>query len=65
MTIDGYFDELKTKDIICLGSGKHFRNSTYPFLCKSGLIENLIGFADFSGSADVTVGDKTYAGIGK
>ena len=65
MTIDGYFDELKTKDIICLGSGKHFRNSTYPFLCKSGLIENLTGFADFSGSADVTVGDKTYAGIGK
>ncbi len=41
MTIAEYFDELKTKDIICWGSGKHFRNRTVPFLWESGLIRKL------------------------
>ena len=46
--IERYFETLKTKDIICWGNGKHYRNITYPFLLKSGLIENLKGFADAS-----------------
>ena len=46
--IERYFEKLKTKDIICWGNGKHYRNITYPFLQKSGLIENLKGFADVS-----------------
>ena len=46
--IERYFEKLKTKDIICWGNGKHYRNITYPFLQKSGLIENLKGFADAS-----------------
>ena len=43
MKIAEYFDELKTKDIICWGSGKHFRNRTVPFLYKSGLSSNVKG----------------------
>ena len=46
--IESYFEKLKTKDIICWGNGKHYRNITYPFLQKSGLIKNLKGFADAS-----------------
>lgn len=46
--IERYFEKLKTKDIICWGNGKHYRNITYPFLQKSGLIKNLKGFADAS-----------------
>ncbi len=46
--IERYFEKLKTKDIICWGNGKHYRNITYPFLQKSGLIENLKGFANAS-----------------
>ncbi|MBO5620366.1 MAG: hypothetical protein J5959_01905 [Butyrivibrio sp.] len=46
--IERYFEKLKTKDIICWGNGKHYRNITYPFLQKSGLIENLKGFVDAS-----------------
>ncbi len=65
MTIAEYFEILKTKDIICWGSGKHFRNSTYPFLCKSGLIENLNGFVGIPGSADVPIGNRVYGRIGK
>lgn len=60
MTITEYFEELKTKDIICWGSGKHFRNITMPFLKRSGLIENLKGFADASGKADVVIGDSSF-----
>ena len=65
MTIAEYFETLKTKDIICWGSGKHFRNVTCPFLHKSGLIENLTGFVDVPGSADVTIGNRVYERIGK
>ncbi|MCR4998443.1 MAG: hypothetical protein K6A05_01225 [Lachnospiraceae bacterium] len=55
MTINDYFSELKTKDIICWGSGKHFRNVTLPFLQKSGLLENLKGFVNPSGGSEVVV----------
>ena len=65
MTINGYFETLKTKDIICWGSGKHFRNTTYPFLLKSGLIENLRGFVDVPGSSGVEIGGRAYDRIGK
>ena len=65
MRISEYFERLKTKDIICWGSGKHFRNSTCAFLQKSGLIENLRGFVDVPGSADVKIGDRCYGRIGK
>ena len=44
MKISEYFEILKTKDIVCWGSGKHFKNITTPFLRKSGLIDNLKGF---------------------
>ncbi len=59
MTITDYFEQLKTRDIICWGSGKHFRYRTLPFLCKSGLIGNLKGFVDPSpsGAATIEVGD--------
>ena len=56
MTITDYFEQLKTKDIFCWGSGKHFRNSTCPFLMKSGLINNLKGFVDFAKTAPVEIG---------
>ncbi len=65
MTVAEYFEELKTKDLICWGSGKHFRNCTCPFLCKSGLIENLKGFADLPGPAELRIGDRVYGRIGK
>ena len=48
MTIKEYFETLKTKDIICWGSGRYYRNRTAPFLSKSGLIKNLKGFVDVS-----------------
>ena len=44
MKLTEYFETLKTKDIICWGSGKHFRNVTCPFLRRSGLIANFKGF---------------------
>ncbi len=44
MTITGYFEKLRSRDIICLGNGKYFRNRTLPFLQKSGLMKNLKGF---------------------
>ncbi len=65
MTITEYFEELKTKDIICWGSGKHFRNRTVPFLCKCGLMDNLKGFVDVPGSSDVEIGDRRYGMMGK
>lgn len=65
MTINDYFGEIKTKDIICWGNGKHFRNCTYSFLCKSGLIENLKGFVDVPGATDVAIGGRVYCRIGK
>ena len=65
MTVSELFEGLKTKDIICWGSGKHFRNSTYPFLCKSSLIENLKGFVDVPGPVDVRIGDRAYERIAK
>ncbi len=55
MRLAEYFEVLKTKDIICWGSGKHFRNVTCPFLRNSGLIANLIGFMDIPGSSDVVI----------
>ncbi len=65
MTLNEYFEKLKTKDLICWGSGKYFRNHTYPFLCRSGLIGNLRGFVETSGTKVVDLNGRTYAGIGK
>ena len=65
MKISEYFETLKTKDIICWGSGKHFRNITYPFLCKSGLIDNLKGFVDFPGLTDPVLSQRSYDRINK
>ncbi len=65
MTISEYFEKLKTKDIICWGSGKHFRNSTLPFLKKSGLIDNLRGFVDVPGTADIVLDDRSFDRVGK
>ena len=64
MTIAEYFEELKTKDIICWGSGKHFRNITAPFLRESGLIQGLKGFIG-AGAAEVVLDGMTYDRIGK
>ncbi len=50
MTLTEYFDQLKSKDLICWGSGKHFRSSTLPFLQKSGLMERLKGFVQMPGA---------------
>lgn len=61
MQISEYFEILKTKDIICWGSGKHFRNITCPFLFKSGLIENLRGFVGMADKETVEVFDHSYA----
>ena len=65
MKISEYFETLKTKDIVCWGSGKHFRNITYPFLCKSGLIDNLKGFVDFPGLSDAVLKERSYDRIKK
>lgn len=67
MTIADYLDELKTKDIICMGSGKHFRYSTLLFLRKSGLIENLKGFAhtSFSEATTVKIAGRSYEMFGR
>lgn len=66
MTIAEYFEELKTKDIICWGSGKHFRNITAPFLRESGLIQGLKGFMGAgAGAAEVVLDGMTYDRIGK
>ncbi|MCR5033642.1 MAG: capsular polysaccharide synthesis protein, partial [Lachnospiraceae bacterium] len=65
MTITEYFEELKTKDIYCYGSGKHFRNNTLPFLQKSGLLECLKGFVDPAGTGEIQIGDHTYPRITK
>ncbi|MCR5671000.1 MAG: hypothetical protein K6G10_08345 [Butyrivibrio sp.] len=65
MTINDYFEKLKTKDIICWGSGKHFRNSTLPFLKKSGLIHKLKGFVDVPGTTDVVIDGRSFNRIGK
>lgn len=74
-TITEYFEKLKTKNILCYGSGKHFRNSTYPFLCKSGLIDNLKGFvgntdvrnadAKNTNARNVAIDDRSFASINK
>ena len=63
--ITEYYEKLKTKDIICWGSGKHFRNITFPFLCKSGLIENLRGFVRTSDKETVKLPDRAYSLFGK
>ncbi|MDO4188235.1 MAG: glycosyltransferase [Lachnospiraceae bacterium] len=65
MKIERLFNELKTKEIICWGSGKHFKNITYPFLCKSGLIERLGGFLDTTGSGKVVLDGRQYDRIKK
>ncbi len=65
MKITEYFKTLKTKDIICWGSGKHFRNITYPFLCKSGLIENFMGFVGITGKESVELLGHSYNMVGK
>lgn len=65
MNIERLFNELKTKDIICWGSGKHFKNITYPFLCDSGLIERLKGFLDTTGRGKVVLNGRQYDRIKK
>jgi hypothetical protein len=65
MTLSEYFEELKTKDIISWGCGKHFRNSTLPFLRKSGLIRNLKGLVDSGGKGNVLIEDEVFDRIGK
>ena len=65
LKIERLLDELKTKDIICWGSGKHFKNITYPFLCESGLIERLKGFFDTTGKGKVVLDGKQYDRIKK
>ncbi|MCR5054862.1 MAG: hypothetical protein K6A69_08465 [Lachnospiraceae bacterium] len=60
-----FFNELKAKNIICYGSGKRFFNRTYPFLLRSGLINNLRGFLEAPGAKDVELDGKTYAVIKK
>lgn len=65
MTIREYFEELKTKDIICYGSGKHFRNITLPFLEKSGLLDNLKGFAEAKEAKDIEFAERSFHAIGK
>lgn len=65
MTLTEYFDVLKTKNIICWGSGKHFRNCTCPFLCKSGLIDRLVGFLDTSQTKTVEIYGRSYDNISK
>lgn len=60
MKIDEYFEILKTKDIICWGNGKHFRNITTPFLIKSGLKDNLKGFVGTSDKEKVRGSDNSY-----
>ena len=65
MTVTEYFESLKTKDIICWGSGKHFRNITCPFLRKSGLIGNLRGFVRTSGKETAGDSDHPYGMFGK
>ncbi len=49
MRLKEYFEILKTKEIICWGSGKHFKNITCPFLSKCGLIDNIRGFVGIPG----------------
>ena len=65
MTLTEYFNELKNKDIICWGSGKHFRNLTCAFLCKSGLIENLKGFVGISDKEKPEIPGHSCAVFGK
>ena len=65
MNITEYFELLKTKDIICWGNGKHFRNITRDFLCRSGLIDNLRGFVGGSGKETVEVLGNPYKVFGK
>lgn len=65
MKITEYFEILQTKDIICWGSGKHFKNVTCPFLYRSGLIDNLKGFTGITGKDSVDLSDHSYALYGK
>lgn len=65
LKIEGLFSELNKKDIICWGSGKHFKNITYPFLCESGLIDRLRGFLDTTGKGNVVLNGKEYERIRK
>ena len=60
-----YFEELKTKDIICWGNGRHFRNSTYPFLRKSGLSSRLRGVVETAETPAVFPNDGDYKRIQK
>ncbi len=47
--LEALFTSLQSKDLICWGSGKHFRNLTLPFLQNSGLVQNLKGFVRLPG----------------
>ena len=60
MTSNELFSALAEKDIICWSEGKHFRNITYPFLCRSGLVENLCGFVDGPGAKKVSIVGRSF-----
>ena len=64
MTLKEYFETLQSKEIICWGSGKHFRNITCAFLQKSGLIGRLKGFVRTSGKKTVEVSGCSYDTFG-
>jgi|GEM_PF-370487 len=59
-----FFDEIKNRDIICWGSGKYYRNHTYPFLCESGLLDNVRGVVDTGANAGKGAGRGTGIGAG-
>ena len=63
--ITAYFESLKTQDIICWGSGRHFRNITRPFLDKSGLVDNLRGFAGTAEKEKIEISDRFYDAFSK
>lgn len=65
MDAASYFEIMKTKHIICWGSGKHFRNITCPFLCKSGLIENLRGFVGTPDTESIELSGRSFDIFGK
>ena len=60
MTSNELFSALAEKDIICWREEKYFRNITYPFLCRSGLVENLCGFVDGPGAKKVSIGGRSF-----
>lgn len=57
-TIKGIFDVLRKYDIFIIGNGKHFNNITYPFLCKSGLLDRVCGFLELDKTSKSSSNDE-------